>query len=179
MLRHILVSAAMVAASFPVLPAAASSAAMVQSTVGSRNCEPTPARSTRRSILGGIGRAIADRVVGSNPVTNTIGGYIPARTMLTDAFVDILDCDEQQKAARATDEVTTRAEVQGVGASSAWRSESRPGVSGTSTVTAVDTPGAGGRRCMTVRDVVIVDGEETSMPKRVCRTPPSTRYARV
>ncbi len=178
MTRHILVSAALVAASFPALPATAGSAAALQSTVGSRNCPQSEARSTRRSVISGLG-SLGRRFVGSNPVSRTVESVIPAQSMLTDAFLDMLDCDEQQKAARATDEVTTRAETQGVGTTAAWRSESRPGVSGTSTVTEVDTPGAAGRRCMTVTDVVIIDGEETSMPKRVCRTPPSTRYARV
>jgi hypothetical protein len=98
--------------------------------------------------------------------------------MLTDALLNLLDCREQQKAAQATEQVTTQAETRGAGSTVAWRSDSRPGVSGTSTVTAVDAPGAGGRRCMTVTDVVIVDGEETTVPKRMCRTPPSARYAR-
>lgn len=177
MLRHVLASAALVATSLPALPAAASNAMAVQSTVGNRNCQQTPARSTRRSVLGGLG-SIGRSLVGSNPVTRTLESVIPVQSMLTDALLNMLDCDEQQKAAKATEDVTAQAETRGVGSSVAWRSESRPGVSGTSTVTAVDAPGAGGRRCMTVNDVVIVDGEETSMPKRMCRTPPSTRYAR-
>jgi hypothetical protein len=32
---------------------------------------------------------------------------------------------------------------------------------------------------MTVTDVVIVDGEETTAPKQMCRRPPSNRYVRV
>ena len=177
MLRHVLASAALVATSMPVLPAAASSVTAIQSTVGSRNCPQSEARSTRRSVISGLG-SLGRRFVGSNPVTRTVESVIPAQSMLTDALLDMLDCDEQQKAAKATDDVTAQAETQGAGATVAWRSESRPGVSGTSTVTAVDAPSASGRRCMTVTDVVIVDGEETTMPKRMCRTPPSTRYAR-
>lgn len=179
MLRAIIVSTSLLLTSaVPVLPASAAGAA-VQSTIGSRDCQETPARSTRRSILGGIGGAVAGRLLGSNSVTRTISSFIPARTMLTDALLNLLDCDEQQKAAKATEEATTQAESAGAGATVAWRSESRPGVSGTSTVSAVDNPGQGGRRCMTVTDVVIIDGEETTMPKRMCRTPPSARYARV
>jgi hypothetical protein len=182
MLRHVLISAALVASSMPALPVAASATIFQPSTVGSRDCQPTPARSTRRSILGGIGGAIAGRVLGSNSVTRTLGSFVPAQTMLTDALLNLLDCGEQQKAVQATEQATQQAETRGAGATVAWRSESRPGVSGTSTVTAVDTPSAGGssgRRCMTVTDVVIIDGEETSMPKRMCRVPPSARYARV
>lgn len=178
MVRHILVSTAIVATSLLPANAGAASAASAQSSVGSRQCEQTPARSTRRSVLGGLG-GIGRSVLGSNRVTRVIESVLPVQTMLTDALLDMLDCDEQQKAAKATEDATARAETGGVGTAVAWRSESRPGVSGTSTVTAVDAGGSGGRRCMTVTDVVIVDGEETTMPKRMCRVPPSTRYARV
>ena len=176
MLREMVLTGALVLSSaVPVLPASTTAAAQV----GSRQCaEQTPARSTRRSILGGIGGALVGRALGSNGVTRTISSFIPAQSMLTDALLDMLDCGEQQKAAKATDDVTTQAEARGAGTSVAWRSDTRPGVSGTSTVTAVDAPGASGRRCMTVTDVVIVDGEETTVPKRMCRTPPSARYAR-
>lgn len=180
MLRHVLASAALLASAMPALPVAAAAASFQPSTIGSRDCQQTPARATRRGILGGIGGAIAGGLLGSNRVTRTISNFVPAQTMLTDALLNLLDCDEQRKAVQATEQATQQAEARGAGASVAWRSESRPGVSGTSTVTAVDAAGAGGgRRCMTVTDVVIVDGEETSMPKRMCRVPPSTRYARV
>lgn len=178
MSRAILVSASLLLTSaVPVLPASAAGA--VQSTVGSRQCEQTPARSARRGILGGLGGAAVGGLLGSNRVTRTISNFLPAQTMLTDALLNLLDCDEQQKAAKATEDVTTQAEARGAGTTVVWRSDSRPGVEGRSTVTAVDSAGAGGRRCMTVTDVVIIDGEETTMPKRMCRTPPSARYARV
>ncbi len=178
MLRVALVSTSMVLTSaMPVLPAAATTT-VAQSTVGSRNCQQTPQQSSRRGVLSGLGGAVGGALLGSNRVTRTISSFLPVQQMLTDALLDLLDCDEQQKAAKATEDVTTQAETQGAGTTVAWRSESRPGVSGRSTVTAVDS-GGGGQRCMTVTDVVIVDGEETTMPKRMCKTPPSTRYARV
>jgi hypothetical protein len=90
----------------------------------------------------------------------------------------MLDCDEQQKAAVATQEVVEQAERGGVGTSVDWESETRPGVRGSSTVTAVETASSDGE-CMTVTDIVIVDGEETRAPKRMCRRPPNTRYVRV
>jgi hypothetical protein len=180
MLRTALVSISLVLASAtPVLPASASTAGAAQSTVGSRDCKQTPARSTRRGILGALGGAAIGGLLGSNRVTSTISSFVPVGSILTDALLDLLDCDEQQKAAKATEDVTAKAEAGGAGTTVAWRSESRPGVSGKSTVTAVDAPGADGRRCMTVTDVVIVDGEETSLPKRMCRVPPSKRYAKV
>jgi hypothetical protein len=37
---------------------------------------------------------------------------------------------------------------------------------------------ADGGDSMTLTDIVIVDGEETRAPKRLCRPPPANRYAR-
>jgi surface antigen len=86
----------------------------------------------------------------------------------------MLDCDEQDKAASATEEAVRG----GVGTTTTWRSETRPGVTGSSTVTAASTTQADGE-CMTVTDVVIVDGQETRAPKRMCRRPPNNRFVRV
>jgi surface antigen len=106
---------------------------------------------------------------------------VPIQSMLSDAIMNMLDCDEQRKAADATQQLTQQAErgeVQ-VGSRVEWQSETRTGVTGAAVVTQVDAPpAAGGQQCMTVTDVVIVDGEETTVPKQMCRTPPSTRWAR-
>ena len=90
---------------------------------------------------------------------------------LSDAIARRLDCHEQQQAALATD----RAIQGGVGATATWRSETRAHVSGSSVVTAQDRGGA----CVTVTDIVIIDGEETRAPKRMCRRPPTNRFVRV
>ena len=135
--------------------------------VGSRNCDTaqnSQRRSTARSVLGGLGRIGLGRVGG---VANAI---VPMTDMLSDALIDLLDCQEQQKASAATDEAVRGGEV---GSTASWTSESRANVTGSSTVTAVEGD------CMTVTDVVIVDGEETTAPKRMCRRPPSNRYVRV
>lgn len=182
MLRSLTVSACLLAAAaaVPALPAGA--AVAVQGA--GQQCAQTPARQTRRSILGGLGGALASGLLGSNRVTGTIANFVPVQSMLSDAIMNLLDCDEQRKAADATDQVTQQAERSGVGSTVEWTSQSRPNVRGRSTVTAVDAAPAGGgvsggaRRCMTVTDIVIIDGEETAMPKRMCRVPPSTRYAR-
>ena len=180
MLRTALAIVALTASvSTQAAPAIATLAAAAAVQGAGQQCQQNPARQQRRSILGGIAGGLIGRAVGSNGVTSTINSWIPAQTMLTDALINLLDCGEQQKAAHATEQATTQAEAQGAGTTVAWRSDTRGGVSGTSTVTAVDAPGADGRRCMTVTDVVIVDGEETTVPKRMCRTPPSARYARV
>jgi len=178
MLRAALISASLIVASaVPVLPVAHAAAA--QSTVGSRQCAQSPARNTRRGILGAVGGAALGGLLGSNRVTSTISSFLPVQTILTDALMNLLDCDEQQKAAKATEDVTVQAEARGAGTKVAWRSESRPGVSGVSEVTEVDNSGQSGRRCMKVVDVVIIEGEETKMEKRMCKQPPSTRYAKV
>ncbi|MFN3725667.1 MAG: hypothetical protein ACK4SZ_05105 [Allosphingosinicella sp.] len=175
MSRIVLISVLVSASLATPLPAAASVAA---AQANAQTCQQSPARQTRRSILGGIGGAVAGGLLGSNRVTSTISSVLPVQSLLTDALMNLLDTCEQQKAAQATDEVTARAERGGVGTTAEWTSDTRPGVRGRSTVTAVDNPGQGGQRCMTVTDIVIIDGEETSVPKRMCRTPPSTRYAR-
>jgi surface antigen len=84
-----------------------------------------------------------------------------------------LNCHEQQQAEVAT----ARAINGGVGTTRSWRSGTRANVSGSSTVVAADRGAEGD--CLTVTDVVIVDGQETRAPKHMCRRPPSNRYVRV
>lgn len=121
------------------------------------------------AVLGGIARGVLGRMGGG--AANVI---LPMGSMLGDAIMNLLDCDEQEKAATATE---TAVRGGNVGDSASWQSESRPNVSGTSTITAVDR--SNGDDCMTVSDVVIVDGQETESPKRMCRRPPTNRYVRV
>jgi hypothetical protein len=66
-----------------------------------------------------------------------------------------------------------------VGTTATWTSETRANVSGSSTVTAAEPAAGDGDQCLTVTDVVIIDGEETRAPKRMCRRPPANRYVRV
>lgn len=180
MLRAALISTSLIVASAaPLLPVLPASAAVAAQSAGGKKCEETPARSTRRGILGSLGGAALGGLLGSNRVTSTISSFVPVQSLLTDVLLNLLDCDEQKKAAKATDDVTAQAETRGAGAKVAWRSESRPNVSGVSEVTEVDSAQQGGRRCMKVRDVVIIDGEETKMEKRMCKQPPSTKYAMV
>ncbi len=93
---------------------------------------------------------------------------------VTRAVTALLNCGEQRQMADATD----RAVEGPIGTTVRWASESRPNVSGSSTVTAAEPLAADGSRCLTVTDIIIVDGEETRAPKRMCRIPPSTRYVR-
>lgn len=124
-----------------------------------------------RKILGGI---LSD-AIGDAAGRTGFGSYLPSAEVagtLTDAIACRLDPGEQIQAAAATEEVT-RGEA--VGATASWTSETRPGVSGTSTVIARNDE-ADGRRCMNVTDVVIVEGEETKVSKRMCKGPGEARY---
>ena len=138
-------------------------------------------RSSGSRIAGGILGSIAGSAAGS------VGGlltYVPVASLtdtLTHSIACRLDPEEQQQAADATLEATRSADgsedgAPEVGQMAAWTSETREDVSGTSTVVAADESGADGLQCITVTDVVIVDGEEARADKRMCRRPPA-RYA--
>lgn len=134
-------------------------------------CQNQETRRRRGSLLGGIG----GRILGRAGVPSSVAGvYVPTDQILGEAITAMLDCRERQQAAEATNEAIRG----GVGTTASWESETRPGVSGRSTVTAQRAE-AGGGQCMTVTDIVIVDGEETRAPKTMCRRPPNNRYVRV
>lgn len=124
-----------------------------------------------RNILGGV----LGNVLGDVAGKTGFGSYIPTSEVagtLTDAIACRLDPAEQLQAASATEEVT-RGEA--VGSTANWTSETREGVSGTSTVVARNDE-SDGRRCMSVNDVIIVGGEETMVAKRMCKEPGESRY---
>lgn len=164
MLRTLLISAVLLTAPLPM----AQTAQAVQAAQGGRQCDQSAGARTRRGIMGGVLGGIANRITGGH-----VGGIPLPTNMLTDAIVNLLDCREQAQAAAATDEAIRG----GVGTTTEWTSESRPGVRGASTVTGVQQQANGGD-CMTVTDIVIVNGEETRAPKRMCRVPPARRYTR-
>ena len=120
---------------------------------------------------------------------------LPVALVLSEAITRMLDCREQEQAAVASEQAVEQAaaaqeeqaspgqrgqETQpgGVGTTVTWASATRPGVTGSSTVTGLEQS-ADGSECMTVTDIVIVDGQETRAPKRMCRRPPSNRFVRV
>ncbi len=125
-------------------------------------------------ILGGAASGAAGRVGG-------VLNYVPVAEFtdqISSSIACKLDPAEQAQAAEATLEATrsaTDGDAQ-VGSSSAWTSNTRENVSGTSTVVAREGDD-GTVQCITVTDVVIVQGEETRADKRMCRRPPSVRYA--
>ena len=109
--------------------------------------------------IGRAGMAAWDRA-------NRLGGK------LTGAIVRKLSPGEQRQA----DAASTIAVCEGIpGREIRWTSASRAGVSGTSTVTALDSDARLGR-CITIRDIVIVEGEETRTARRMCRAPGASGY---
>ena len=147
--------------------------ALAQNDGGSaqaKTCEP--AKKKKRGMFGAIGRDVADSVLSRVGVPASVAGVaLPVRSLLTEAILSKLDCKEQVQAATATDEAVRG----GVGSSASWQSETRPGVSGSSTVMAQNTR-PDGASCMNVNDVVIVNGEETTVTKTMCRRPGASGY---
>lgn len=140
------------------------------------DCERRADRQQRRgrafgTLLGGLAEGLGGRLGATGDL---LSGITSVGQVLGEAMVGLLDCDEQVQAANATE----LAVQGGVGTTSTWASETRPGVTGSSTVTAMEEEPGGGA-CITVTDIVIIDGEETRVPKRMCRRPPSNRFVRV
>jgi surface antigen len=161
---------------FASIGAVAGSAALAQDPqpVGTLGAD-TPHKKAKRSMFGSLLGSIANSAIGQ--VGGNAGSVLSSfqvGSMLSDAIVKLLDCKEQQQAAKATDDALRG----GVGTEVAWKSETRPNVSGVSKVTGQEAL-ADGSQCMTVNDVVIVDGEETTVPKKMCRRPGASGYARV
>lgn len=162
-------------------------------TRGARNINAQCQRRARNRgrLIGGLVGGVAGGLVGRNtrnPVA-ALATALPVSLLLSEAISRLLDCREQEQAAEATERVVELAAAQpaqgtqggaqrGVGATVPWTSETRPGVTGSSTVTALEEESGGGA-CMTVTDIIIVDGQETRAPKRLCRRPPSQRFVRV
>ena len=123
------------------------------------------------NILGSVLGGAANRTIGRTG----IGYYVPVpefSTILTSAFACKLEPTEQKQAADATITATRGGEV---GSTASWSSEARPGVTGSSTVAGKERL-ADGSTCMTVRDVAIVNGEETTVNKRMCRARGASGY---
>ena len=138
----------------------------------SDDCTTDPGKSIGKSILGNM---IGDFTRRATRNMGVVGSYIPRAEVadtLTNSIACRLDQDEQLQAAEATRNVT-RSEA--VGSSAQWKSETRADVSGSSTATA-KTQTADGTSCMTITDVIIVDGEETRASKQMCKGRGETRY---
>jgi hypothetical protein len=124
-----------------------------------------------RNILGGV----INETIGSAASKAGVYSYVPIAEVsdtLTNAIACKLDPAEQVQAAAETEEVTRGEEV---GATANWTSETRENVSGSSTVASKNQL-ADGSSCMNVTDIIIVEGEETRVSKKMCRGPGQSRY---
>jgi surface antigen len=161
------------------VPPGASTAVTEPVAVASEQCQEQQRRARGRGrAIGGVIGGVAGGVLGRGSTLQrlaTVALAAPVGALIGDAIARHLDCHEQRQAAAATEQVVER----GVGATQTWTSDTRPGVTGTSTVTAAAAPADDGNPCVTVTDVIIVDGQETRAPKRMCRRPPTNRFVRV
>ena len=163
MLRVSLIAALLLAAPATLtIPAGAAFAQTEGQDPATGQCADTPQKKAKRSLFGGMISGIAGGILGgAGGMATTL---IPVGSILADELLKLLDCKEQRQAADAT----TEALKGGVGTEVTWKSQTRQNVTGSSKVTGQQTL-ADGSNCMTVTDVVIIDGEETTVPKRMCR----------
>ncbi len=122
-------------------------------------------------LLGGILGGVVGNAAGLGKVGTILSSGVGA--VLVGEIACQLTKDEQKEAAAATIKVTEKEEV---GAVATWQSPTRAGVSGSSTVTALNTE-PNGSKCLNITDVAIVEGVETRISKRMCRGPGDSGYA--
>lgn len=144
-------------------------------------CPSGKKKSTGAAIFGAVAGAAAKKMAGG------LSNWVPipdVANALTNAIACKLDPEEQKLAAEATLTATRGDEKTGdlaVGSTTEWTSKTRENVKGKSTVVAqLDEPAKGmptGSKCVTVSDVIIVNGEETTANKRMCRAPGAARYS--
>lgn len=131
-----------------------------------------------RGVLGGILGGAVDGLARSAGLPS----FVPVpefSDQLTESIACRLDPEEQKQAAEATLAVTRTDDANAkpaVGASASWTSTTREDVRGTSTVTRREASNSE-LDCITVTDVVIIEGEEARADKRMCRAPGSARYS--
>lgn len=125
----------------------------------------------RGQLLGSIFGGVVGAVAGLDDVGTLLASAVGAA--LVGEIACKLDKPEQEKAVEATMAVTQQEKV---GAVAEWKSPTRGGVSGSSTVTALNVQ-PNGRKCMTITDVAIIDGEETRISKQMCRGAGDKQYA--
>src|SRR3954464_903184 len=169
MLRALVLSGLLAVAPVALLSAGPASAQKPQ------QCADTAEKKAKRSMFGNVLGNIGGSLLGRAGVAGQVASLaLPVGSYLTDELLKKLDCKEQVQAAKATDQAMRG----GVGTEVAWKSETRANVTGTSKVTGEEKLADGGQ-CLTVTDVVIVDGEETTVPKRMCRAKGATAFAKV
>jgi hypothetical protein len=144
------------------IPAGAAIAQAEGQEPGQEQCADTPQKKSKRSMFGNVLGGIAGGILGR--AGGIASSLVPVSSIVADELLKLLDCKEQKQAADATNQAIEG----GVGTEIKWQSESRKNVTGSSKVTGSQKL-ADGSQCMTVTDVVIIDGEETTVPKKMCR----------
>jgi surface antigen len=156
-------------------PAASASATRSGGRAGGGPAGAGCPSSARNSVAGAfassLGGALLNRGLNRLNVPHDFGVRSTVHGLLVDKIACLLSPQERQQAAQATEQAVQR----GVGATASWESRDRPGVAGRSTV-AAEQAHAGGGICRVVNDVVIVDGEETTVQKRMCRAPGASGF---
>ncbi|WP_235973704.1 hypothetical protein [Parasphingopyxis marina] len=145
--------------------------------LGGRSSRASDSENHCNTVGQSAGRSVLSGVLGGAARSLGIPTFMPMTEFADVLSTEIacrLDEEEQEKAADATIEATRSGEV---GTSANWESETRPGVRGSSTVTGREQRADGGN-CLQVTNVVIVDGEETTVPETMCRGPGESRYTR-
>lgn len=144
-------------------------------------CPKGKKKSAGSSILG----SVLGQVAGDAAYRAGVSRWLPVSEVsdqLTNAIACRLDPEEQKQAAEATLQATRSDDPEldaQVGSSASWTSATREDVSGSSTVVARNDADQAGLQCITVTDVIIIKGEETTANKRMCRPPGSARYSLV
>lgn len=136
-------------------------------TRGDRHCGTERAGG---GVLGGILGGVVGQAAGIGAIGGIIAGQF-AGTLVAEIACQ-LSYEEQERAAEATERVLSDEEV---GATAEWQSPTRADVSGSSTVTALNSQ-PNGAQCLDITDVVIIGGEETRVNKTMCREPGEARY---
>lgn len=143
-----------------------------QTKQASRDADPKCKRARKRGgALGGLLGGVAGSAAGLKGVGTAISGLVGA--VLVAEIACQLDEKEQKVAAEATVAVTKKEEV---GATAHWTSPTRQGVGGSSTITALNTE-PNGTKCLAITDIAIIEGEETRVSKRMCRSKPGEPYS--
>ncbi|MEM7689980.1 MAG: hypothetical protein AAF291_13240 [Pseudomonadota bacterium] len=149
-------------------------------TAASKACGEGKKGNVARGALGGLLGGIGGRTARRAGVTQFVPQSEFVNTISTE-IACLLAPEEQKQAADATLEATRGGGEDGsegppIGQSAQWESETRDDVQGTSTVTA-RTEAGGYDDCITVTDVIIIEGEETRAEKRMCRLAGKGRYS--
>ncbi len=95
------------------------SAALAQQNNNPQQCQDTPQKQAKRSMFGSMLGSIGGSILGRAGVGGEVYSLaMPAASYLGDELLKILDCKEQQQAAKATDQAIRG----GVGTEVNWKS---------------------------------------------------------